>query len=148
MKLTLAVIAAMALTLAACGKKDEPPKPKVSEAPSTAPAGVSVTTITLGNEIGPEKKVVRPTDSFAKNDTVYASVDTVGSGTSTLQAKWTYRANGQDMPVRDDSQTINTVGAATSEFHVSKPDGWPPGDYNVEISASGNSSGSRAFTVK
>ena len=42
----------------------------------------------------------------------------------------------------------NPTGPATSEFHVSKPDGWPTGDYKVEVSSSGNSSATRTFTVK
>jgi len=151
MKLALAIIAALALTLPGCGKKDEPPKPKSSDSSMTLPApvaGVTVTSITLGNGIGPQKQVVSVSNTFARNDTIYASVDTAGSGSSTLQAKWTYRANGQDVAVRDDTQTINPTGPATSEFHVSKPDGWPAGDYKVEVSSSGNAPASRTFTVK
>ena len=151
MKLALAIVSALALTLNACGKKDEPPKPKSSDSSMTLPApaaGVTVTSITLGNGIGPQKQVVSASNSFARNDTIYASVDTAGSGSSTLQAKWTYRANGQDVAVRDDTQAINPTGPATSEFHVSKPDGWPAGDYKVEISSSGNAPATRTFTVK
>ena len=151
MKVAISILAALALTLSACGKKDEPPKPKTSDSSMTLPgpvAGVTVTSITLGNGIGAQKQVVSASNSFARNDTIYASVDTTGSGSSTLQAKWTYRANGQDVSVRDDTQAINTTGPATSEFHVSKPDGWPTGDYKVEVSSSGNSSATRTFSVK
>lgn len=149
MKLTFALIAALALVLGGCGKKDEPPRPKTSESPSTAPAaGVTINAITLGKAIGPTKQVVESSDSFARNDTIYASVATSGTGNATLNAKWTYRANGQDVSVRDDTQTINATGPATSEFHVSKPDGWPTGDYKVEVSSSGSPPVSRTFTVK
>ena len=151
MKVTLAILTALALTLPACGKKDEPPKPKSSDSSMTLPgpvAGVTVTSITLGNGIGPQKQVVTASDTFARNDTIYASVGTTGSGSSTLQAKWTYRANGQEVSVRDDVQAISPTGPATSEFHVSKPDGWPTGDYKVEVSSSGNSPATRTFTVK
>jgi len=151
MKVAISILAALALTLSACGKKDEPPKPKTSDSSMTLPApvaGVTVTSITLGNGIGPQKQVVSASNTFARNDTIYASVDTAGSGSSTLQAKWTYRANGQDVAVRDDTQAINPTGPATSEFHVSKPDGWPAGDYKVEVSSSGNAPATRTFTVK
>ena len=63
-------------------------------------------------------------------------------------AKWTYRKNGQKAIVKEDTQTIVSTGAATSEFHVSKPDGWPTGDYQVEIFAADKSAGSKTFTVK
>lgn len=142
--------AALVLTLGGCGKKDEPPKPTTAPT-STAPApsaGVNVASVTLGNALGAQKKVVQSADSFNKGDTIYASVDTTGSGTTTLMAKWTYRANGQNVPVREDTQTVTATGPATSEFHVSKPDGWPAGDYKVEIFASGTPSGVRSFMVK
>ena len=150
MKSSFAVIAAMAFTLAACGKNDPPPKPKTSDSNLTIPSagGVTLSSVTLGKGIGPEKKVVQASDSFARNDTIYASVDTAGAGATTLKAKWTYRANGQDVLVREDTQAINPTGPATSEFHVSKPDGWPAGSYQVEVTTSGNATTTRAFTVK
>ena len=152
MRAAIAFVAALALTLGACGKKDEPPKPASNTPASTTQAapstGVAVSSITLGNGINPLKRVVNPSDSFGRTDTIYASVDTTGTGSSTLKAKWTYRANGQDVPVHEDSQTLNPTGAATTEFHVSKPDGWPAGDYRVDISTSGGSQGGRNFTVK
>jgi hypothetical protein len=148
----LGVLAVLAL-VAGCDKKAQAPATaptttSTAPSPSSAPAGVSVTSVTLGNAIGAQKKVTQPSNSFARNDTIYASVDTAGSGTATLNAKWTYRANGQDVSVREDTQTVNTTGPATSEFHVSKPDGWPTGDYEVEILVDGKSAGTRKMTVK
>jgi len=143
------VLAAAVLALAACGKKDEPPKPRTELPPITAaPAGVHVAGIVLGDALGPQKKVTQPADSFGRKDTIYASVDTTGTGTAVLKAKWTYRADGADVMVREDSQTITPTGPATSEFHVAKPDGWPLGAYRVDISLAGNPAGSKTFTVK
>jgi hypothetical protein len=143
---------AVALLLAGCDKKVQAPVPTTptttSSAPPAAPAGVSVTTITLGNAIGDQKKVTQASTSFAKNDTIYASVDTAGAGTATLNAKWTYTADGKEVPVREDTQTVTATGPATSEFHVSKPDGWPAGNYKVEISSAGKAAETRTFTVK
>lgn len=146
----LGVLAILALALNGCGKKAETPAPfpgPVSTAP-TPTAGVNVSTVTLGNAIGPMKKVAQPADSFARNDTIYASVDTTGAGTAVLKAKWTYQADGKDVPVREDSQTVTSTGPATSEFHVSKPDGWPTGNYKVEVFVAGNSAGTKTFSVR
>ena len=104
--------------------------------------------ITLGNAIGAGKKVSQASDSFAKKDTIYAVVDTTGSGTATLKAKWTYRKGGQESLVKEDKQTITPTGPASSEFHISKPDGWPAGDYQVEIFVDDKPARSKAFTVK
>ena len=147
------MLAALALTLNACGKKEEAPTPQPIPAP-TAPvppqviAGVTVGTITLGNAIGASKKVTQAADSFGKKDTIYAAVDTTGAGTAKLRAKWTYRKGSQDSLVKEESQTITPTGPASSEFHISKPDGWPTGDYQVEIFVEDKSVGTKAYTVK
>ncbi len=150
-KMIPAMLAALILALNACGKKDESiPAPTSAPAPVSPPAtaGVTVLAIALGNAIGADKKVTQAGDSFGRKDTIYASVDTTGTGTATLKAKWTYRKDGQEAAVKEDTQTIAPAGPARSEFHISKPDGWPAGDYRVEIFVADKSAGSKSFTVK
>lgn len=151
MKFIPAMLAALILALNACGKRDESvPAPPSAPAPVSPPAtaGVAVLAIALGNAIGADKKVTQTADSFGRKDTIYASVDTTGTGTAALKAKWTYRKNGQEAVVKEDTQTIAPAGPARSEFHISKPDGWPAGDYRVEIFVADKSAGSKSFTVK
>lgn len=149
-KMLFSLVVALSVAISACGKKEETPKPASNPAPPAAstPAGVTVSTISLGSALGTGKKVAQAAESFGTKDTIYASVDTAGTGTATLKAKWTYRKNGQETIVKEDTQTIVSTGASTSEFHVSKPDGWPTGDYQVEIFAAEKPAGSRSFTVK
>ncbi len=125
----------LVILLAACGKKEETTTiaPTPAPAPAPEPAGVTAGSITLGKAIGSDKKVTAPAETFAKADTIYASVDTNGVGTATLQAKWTYVKGAQTTPVNEESQTIMPTGPATTEFHVQKPGGWPAGDYRVEV---------------
>ncbi len=152
----LGMLTALVLALNACGKKEEARKPESIPAPTSTPApvpspptaGVTVLTITLGNAIGADKKVTQAADSFGKKDTIYASVNTTGAGTATLKAKWTYRTNGQETAVKEDTQTIAPTGPASNEFHISKPDGWPAGNYQVEIFVADKSAGTKTFTVK
>jgi len=153
-KFAFALITAFAVALAACGKKEEPPKPApapapaAAPAPAPAPAGVAVSTVTVGKAIGADKKVTAATDSFAKGDTFYASIDTTGTGTATLKAKWTYSKGGQTAVVKEDSMTVNATGPATHEFHVAKPDGWPVGDYEVAVSVDDKPAATKKFSVK
>lgn len=154
----LALALAGALTLVACNKGPEnapapattpPPAPvATTPPPAAAPAqqGVSVTSVDLGTAVGADQKVTSPTTSFSPKDTIYAAVATTGSATSaTLGAKWTYQ-DGQT--VNDSSQTIAPTGPAVTTFHISKPDGWPAGNYKVEISLDGNAVSSKDFSVK
>jgi hypothetical protein len=143
------------MTVAACGKKEEPPKPSAApapppaaQAPAPAPAGVMVGAISIGKALGSDKKVSAATDTFSKGDTFYVSVDTTGAGSATLKARWTYHKDGKTVVVKEDTQTIAPTGPATSEFHVSKPDGWPVGDYEVEVFANDKSAGVKKFSVK
>lgn len=153
----VALAAAAALMLAACGKKEEPPPPPPpapaptpapAPAPAAAPVGISVSTVTLGKAVGTDKKVSAAAESFAKGDTIHASIDTTGAGTATLVARWTYSKDGKTVPVKEESATITPTGPATTEFHVSKPDGWPAGDYQVEILVDGKPVSTKAFKVQ
>ena len=154
LKLIGAVLAACALA-AACGKKDATttssttttttvPAPAPSPAPQAAPAGA---TLVLGSAVGPDKKVTAPKESFGKTDTIYVAVDTNGTGPQTLKAKWTYIKDGQTTIVKEDTQTITAAGPSTNEFHISKPDGWPAGDYQVEVSVNDQPVATKRFVV-
>ena len=156
MKTTILVaLLASTLLFTACGKKEEPqtapapaPAPSVEPAPAPVTAGIAVSSVTTGSAIGADKKVTVATESFGPKDTMYASVDTTGSGTATLAAKWTYHKGGQVAVVQEDSMTVDAAGPATHEFHVSKPDGWPTGDYQVEVMLDGQPAGSKKLAVK
>jgi hypothetical protein len=157
-RLTIALLAALSLGLAGCGRKEAPepapqPPPAAStpapSAPPPAPAAVAVTTITIGNAVNADNKVTASSSTLGRKDTVYASVDTTGSGTATLKARWTYLQPGQPPTVvNEETLTINPAGPATTEFHISKPDGWPTGEYQVEIFANDVPAGTQRFTVK
>jgi hypothetical protein len=154
--LTLAVAMAGALALSACGKNEEPAPPPVAApasapaptpvTPPPAPAPVAVSSVDLGSAVGPDQKVTAATTTFAPKDTIYAAVSTTGMAPSAvLNAKFTYQ-DGQT--VNESSQTIAPNGAAVTAFHISKPDGWPTGNYKVEISLDGTSVASKDFSVK
>ena len=149
-----------ALVITACGKKEEntPPPPAATTTPATPPPtatttpppaaaeAVSVTSVDLGTAVGPDQKATSPTTTFGPKDTIYASVATTGTATNaTLGAKWTFQ-DGQT--VNDSSQTIAPTGPAVTTFHISKPDGWPAGNYKVEISLNGSPVSSKDFTVQ
>jgi len=133
----------LATGLGGCKKQQEP---ATEGTQTTAPAApVAVTSMNLGRSIGPDKRVVSETTQFGVNDTIYASVATSGTGSATLAARWTY----QDGQVVDETtQSISAAGPATTEFHVSKPSGWPSGNYRVEVMLNGTASQSKEFSVQ
>ena len=152
--LMIAAIVTSTLGIAGCKKEAPPPPPPAPapapkvEAPAPAPAAVSVGTITLGKTIGADKKVTAAMDTFAKSETIYAAVETAGSGNATIKAKWTFHKGEKTADVSEATETIAAAGPAVSAFHVSKPSGWPPGNYQVEIFLGDKSAGMKKFTVQ
>ncbi|GLQ47453.1 hypothetical protein GCM10007862_25040 [Dyella lipolytica] len=152
-----AVSLAAALALGACGKKEEASAPPPAPAPApaatqpaptpapAAPAAVSVTSVDLGSAVDADQKITTATTSFTPKDTIYASIATGGAGTAAFGVKWSYQ-DGQT--VKEDTKTINPTGPANTEFHISKPSGWPTGNYKVDISLNGQSVASKDFSVK
>lgn len=153
----LLLVAVLILTAAACHKKTEEaaapePAPPAATETATAPAAtlapVTVTSLTLGSAVGPDKKITQEKDTFGKKDTLYASVGTSGAAPSAkLTARWSYEAKSGSKPVKDETIAIAPTGDAATEFHVAKPDGWPPGDYKIEILLDGKSVAVKAFRV-
>lgn len=152
-----AVAAALvaSLALAGCKKKEEAvitppaasvPAPMPPAEPMPAAPTVSVTAVDLGNAVGPDNKVSTATSTFGTKDTIYTSVMTDGTATNApLTVKWTYQ-DGQ--VVGTETKTLNTTGPTTTEFHATKPSGWPTGKYKVEVSLSGALVQSRDFEVR
>ena len=131
----IVVIVLLAVALFGCSAS----KPAVQ-------SGVKVTDIDVGRSVAADKTIAEKTDAFRATDTFYVSVKTDGSGPSaTLTARWTYQ-DGQG--VDESRQNITGTGsAAVTEFHLSKPDGWPAGEYKVEVLLNGTSAGTRDFKV-
>lgn len=113
---------------------------------TTGTSAVRVTDVSLGRAIGGDKAVTDSTDKFRPNDTIYASVATDGTAQSaTLRAKWTYE-DGQT--VNDTSRTIAPSGRERTEFHITKPDGWPAGKYKLEVFLNNESRETKTFEVQ
>jgi hypothetical protein len=135
-KLTASLLPLLLLGVQGCKKEPPPPPPTttmVTIPPTTQPAVVSVSAVTLGNAIDANKKITTAVDTFTPKETVYASVDTVGTGPAKLRALWSFVRGEQVAKVDESTIEISPTGPSTSEFHVSKPSGWPKGDYKVEI---------------
>jgi hypothetical protein len=137
-KIQLSLCVALLLTAAACGAKDA--------GTAAGTAAVRVTDVTLGRSVGGDKAVTDRTDTFKPNDTIYASVATEGSAASaTLRAKWSFE-DGQ--LVDESTRTIAPGNRERTEFHISKPNGWPAGKYTIEVFLNDQSADKKSFDVR
>jgi hypothetical protein len=104
-----------------------------------------VVEIDLGRAIGPDNRVIEPTDEFRASDTIYASVVMVGrADAATLAARWS-RSSGA--VVDETVRTVSPVGETIAEFHLVQPAGWQKGRYRVEILLDGTTVGREEFEV-
>ena len=148
--LLVAVIGSVAVV--GCKKKEEPapvpPPAPVETAPAPTPppaAPATVSAVTLGNAIDANNTIAAPLTTFAKGDTIHASVATDGGSAGKLSAKWTHVDSSQT--VAEETKDV-PAGPAVTDFHIAKPDGWPPGKYKVEVSLDGTVANTSEFEVK
>lgn len=141
------------LVLSGCKKEEPPPPPPpppVTQAPAPAPAPVPfhVTGVQLGKAIQPDNTVQTVTATFGPKDTIYLSVTSVGMAPqAVLATRWTF--GPKDVLVHEESKTLAPPSEKPmrTEFHISKPSGWPAGDYKVTLTVDGKPSQTQTFTV-
>lgn len=154
-------VAVAVLIATGCKKKEEPvpapaaeataPAPAPAAAPEPVPAPqVSVTSVTLGTETGPDLKIVAPKTTFAPKDKVIASVVTSAGDpalamSGKLTAKWTYQ-DGQ--VISEEPKVLNFTGEGVNAFEISMPDGLPAGSYTLEILLNDKVARTMTFTVQ
>ena len=145
-------VTTLALTLivvGACGKKGSNADTTAqTSGGAIAPASntsVRVADVNLGRGVSADKHVANQSDTFTARDTIYASIHTTGSAASTnLTARWTFQ-DGQVVDER--TETISPNGDAYTEFHISKPSGWPAGKYTLHVLVNGQETQTKDFTV-
>ncbi|HEX6631198.1 MAG TPA: hypothetical protein VF048_08915 [Gemmatimonadaceae bacterium] len=151
-----AAAAALALTTLACNKDradenasltpDTGGAVATAPAPNAAPAAaLNVTDVTLGKGMVGDTAVADATDDFAPGDTIHAVVRHEGPAGATLTARWTYQ-DGQVVDER--TETLAAAGAHTTHFLITKPSGWPAGDYKLHVLVNGNEVQSEDFKVE
>lgn len=152
LSLVLGTILVGSVALVGCKKKEEAapvatPAPTETPAPS-APAPAAATTVNsvdLGNAIGADNKIGSPISTFATSDAIYASITTDGPNPGTLAAKWSHVDSNQ--VVHEESKAV-AAGPQVTQFEITKPDGWPTGNYKLEVSLDGAVVQTREFNVQ
>lgn len=139
----------------ACRPPPAPPASATAPAAAFAPAraapgvatGPRVTRLDLGNAVDRDQRVVVPVLRFAPGDTLYASASVEGTDAAAhrLGVRWTYLDDNQI--VLEEGKSLVFHGPAVSTFQLRKPDGWPPGNYKVELLLDGIPVQTRLFAV-
>ena len=140
------------LVLSGCKKEAPPPPPPpppvAQTPPPPPPAPFRVTVVQLGRGIQPDNTVQTATSAFGPKDTIYLSVGSEGMAPQAMLAtRWTF--GPKDTLVHEESKTVSSPSEKPmrTEFHISKPSGWPAGEYKVALTVDGQPSQTQSFTV-
>lgn len=118
----------IALCLAACG-----------------PSGpLNVVGVQTGKSLNSDHSVGRHAISFRPDDTMYVSVLTNGRGAGTIQVKWMLR--GREL--HQVTKKVSYNGQAATDFRFAAADGFPVGDYTVEVFVDGKPFVTRRIKVE
>jgi uncharacterized lipoprotein NlpE involved in copper resistance len=162
--ISTAVFAAMLATVAlvGCKKKEDTadnnaqpaaamtpaaPEPMTQAAPQPmTAAAVTVSTVTVGKTAAADKSVAT-TALFAPKDDIIVSIRTDGTASNAnVGAKLTFQ-DGQ--VAGENSQTLNTTAAETTNITFKNAKGWPAGKYRAEVTVDGKAAGTpQEFEVK
>jgi hypothetical protein len=145
------------LLVASCGKKEAPaggaaaPAPSGGQAapsaPEPAPSGdpFAYAGLEIGNSLGPDGRVQKPTLKLARTDTQYFVVLNKGGGKVAFRVFGTFQDGS---PFVDETRIVEVKGAST-EFHVAPPTGgWKPGKYAVRILINGETAASQEYDIE
>lgn len=105
-----------------------------------AETGVRVVRVELTPQIDGNLHALIDTRMFRAFDTFHLVVSTfarVQGSEAVLRADWRYGKGNQTQPVHSEAKSMIMSGPGVTVFQVSKPDGWPPGHYYVEVSLDG-----------
>jgi hypothetical protein len=149
----LAVLVGLALVLSpGCNKEPPPPPPPPPAAPAPPPPPPAVpfhvTVVELGKGIQPDNSLQTTTTTFGPKDTIYLVVTSEGvAPQAAFETRWTY--GPKDVLVHEEAKTVTPPSAKPmrTEFHISKPSGWPAGDYKVALSVDGQAAQTKTFNV-
>lgn len=103
-----------------------------------------VSVLQVGRSLNADNTVATHTTRFKPDDTIYASVLTDRTGSSTIRARWSYAGR----VVSETEKRVSYRGEAATEFHFQSAGGFPPGDYKVDIFVDGQPVASRDFRVE
>ena len=98
----------------------------------------------LGTSLNADHTIATHTTRFKPDDTIYASVLTDRTGSSTIVARWSYSGR----MVSEMERKVSYKGDGATEFRFQSAEGFPSGDYKVDILIDGQAVASRDFRIE
>lgn len=127
------------------------------ETPSHQPvidqtAEVTAGTPTIGSALDESSQITSPQLTFSPKDTIYLAIPTSTPTSAitygTLSVRWKYRQGALYLEFFDETQRMQFSKDLVTIFKLSKPDGFPVGEYQAEIRLNSVAVHAVAFSVQ
>jgi hypothetical protein len=105
---------------------------------------LNIVGVQTGKSLNSDHSIGRHAISFRPDDTMYVSVLTIGRGAGTIQVKWALRG----YELHQVTKKVSYNGQAATDFRFAAADGFPVGDYTVEVIVDGKPFETRRIKVE
>jgi hypothetical protein len=105
---------------------------------------LTVTAIQTGKSLNSDNSIATHSATFHPKDTMYVSVLTGARGSGTIVARWMLGGRS----IHEVSKEVSYNDQAATDFRFQAADGFPPGQYVIEILLDGKSVGTREVRVE
>jgi hypothetical protein len=122
------VVFAVTVLLAACG----PSEP------------LKVAAIQTGKSLNSDNSIATHSTSFRPKDPMYVSVLTEARGAGTIRVTWSLGGR----VIHEATKDVSYTDQAATDFRFAAADGFPPGEYTIEVFVDGQSVGMRSVRVQ
>ncbi|MBN8717716.1 hypothetical protein [Thermomonas sp.] len=147
------IVLALGMLLAGCQRTAPPPAAPTAAMPARPAAtppvasGARIARLELGDAVDAQGRVVVPQIRFTPHATFHASAELqlADAAPHTLDAHWFYLDTRQT--IFEERKLLTGPGSRLTVFQLSKPDGWPPGQYRLELRLDGQLAQARVFEV-
>ena len=105
---------------------------------------LKVQTIQTGRSLNSDNSVATHTTRFKPKDPMYVSVLTDGRGSGTIEVRWTLGGR----VINEVKKDVSYIEPAATDFRFQAADGFPVGDYTIDVLVDGKSIGTRTVKVE
>ena len=105
---------------------------------------LNVAVIQTGKTLNSDHSVGTFASSFRPNDTMYVSLLTTGRGAGTMTVRWSFAGR----QIHEVTKNVSYNDQAATDFRFEAADGFPVGDYTIDILVDGKSIEKRRVKVE
>ena len=105
---------------------------------------LEVTAIQTGRSLNSDNSVASHTSTFSPNDTMYVAVLTGARGSGTIAVRWSLGGR----VIHEATKDVAYNDQAATDFRFQAADGFPVGEYTIEVLLDGTSVETRRVRVQ